>query len=110
MGTEEIQVRFSYYRYVRHTYCLVRSTANKQPLVDEAQHERVKSDMKVAKKLGIIEVKVMRGIVGGEVSTRPGNIRNNKFELSEKSLKGKAVSHGTKSVNSCRCHPFLYIS
>ncbi|KAK8107866.1 uncharacterized protein PG998_009879 [Apiospora kogelbergensis] len=59
--------------------------------VDEAQHERVKSDMKVAKKLGIIEVKVMRGIV----STRPGNIRNNKFELSEKSLKGKAVSHGT---------------
>lgn len=52
--------------------------------------------MKIATKLGVIEVRVLRGIIGGEIVTRPGNIKNNKFELSEKSLKGKAVSHGTK--------------
>lgn len=84
------------------------SVANQQSLVDEAQHERVKADMKVANKLGVIEVKVMRGIVGAEVVPRPSNIKNNKFELSEKSLKGKAVSHGTKLVK-CRlshvCYP-----
>jgi len=66
----------------------------------------VKADLKVASKLGVIEVRVMRGIVGGEILARPGNIKNNKFELSEKSLKGKAVSHGTKSVNSPPRHAF----
>ncbi|KAK6825291.1 hypothetical protein PG987_012785 [Apiospora arundinis] len=70
--------------------------------VDEAQHERVKADMKVANKLGVIEVKVMRGIVGAEVVPRPSNIKNNKFELSEKSLKGKAVSHGTNFERGTR--------
>ncbi|KAK8087104.1 hypothetical protein PG994_002078 [Apiospora phragmitis] len=70
--------------------------------VDEAQQERVKADMKIANKLGVIEVRVLRGIIGGEIMTRPGNIKNNKFELSEKSLKGKAVSHGTSYVEALK--------
>ncbi|KAK8094629.1 hypothetical protein PG997_001314 [Apiospora hydei] len=70
--------------------------------VDEAQQERVKDDLKIASKLGVIEVQVLRGIVGGEVVSRPGNIKNNKFELSEKSLKGKAVSHGTNFESGTR--------
>ncbi|KAK7921229.1 hypothetical protein PG985_009251 [Apiospora marii] len=70
--------------------------------VDEAQHERVKHDLKIATKLGVIEVRVLRGIIGGEIASRPGNIKNNKFELSEKSLKGKAVSHGTNFEKGTR--------
>ncbi|KAK7977449.1 hypothetical protein PG996_003503 [Apiospora saccharicola] len=70
--------------------------------VDEAQHERVKNDLKIATKLGVIEVRVLRGIIGGEIVTRPGNIKNSKFELSEKSLKGKAVSHGTNFEKGTR--------
>ncbi|KAK7948137.1 uncharacterized protein PG986_009023 [Apiospora aurea] len=89
------------------TSCLPRGSTGgvqltKPSLVDEAQQERVKADLKIASKLGIIEVKVLRGIVGGEVVSRPGNIKNNKFELSEKSLKGKAVSHGTNFERGTR--------
>ncbi|XXG96764.1 hypothetical protein Hte_003055 [Hypoxylon texense] len=68
--------------------------------VDDAKEERVKSDIKIAKDLGLIEVKIWRCIRVGpsayqSSSPQPHVERNNKLELAEKSLKGRATSHGT---------------
>ncbi|KAI0799400.1 hypothetical protein GGR55DRAFT_684013 [Xylaria sp. FL0064] len=66
--------------------------------IDDAQKERVACDLKVAKTLGTIEVVLTRAI---ECGTGPYDIADlnesqpGTFELAEKSLKGKAVSHGT---------------
>ncbi|KAI0014774.1 hypothetical protein F4780DRAFT_169649 [Xylariomycetidae sp. FL0641] len=66
--------------------------------VDEAQRERVERDSKIAKDLGVIEVRIYRAIEHGP--SRHSNhgrsqVQPSGFELSEKSLKGKAISHGT---------------
>jgi hypothetical protein len=52
--------------------------------------------MKRAKSLGLIVVKVHRGIdYGGGLSWTTAAANPTDFELAEKSLKGKAISHGT---------------
>ncbi|KAI1330580.1 hypothetical protein F5Y16DRAFT_362198 [Xylariaceae sp. FL0255] len=64
--------------------------------VDDAQKERVDNDMKIAKDLGVIEIKFDRAIeYGAALSGRGAENGPASFELAEKSLKGKAVSHGT---------------
>ncbi|GAP91855.1 hypothetical protein SAMD00023353_6800100 [Rosellinia necatrix] len=71
--------------------------------VDDAQKERVENDMKAAKSLGIVEVRFMRAIEQGPSVRANHNVAktpialsaSGTFELAEKSLKGKAVSHGT---------------
>lgn len=72
-----------------------------QNLVDDAPKERIEKDLKTAKGLGTIEVKFTRAIEHGPLParTRDGSSVNlTSFELAEKSLKGKAVSHGTSYV------------
>ncbi|KAK5631369.1 hypothetical protein RRF57_007083 [Xylaria bambusicola] len=67
-------------------------------LVDDPSKERVERDLKVAKKgLGTIEVKFTRAIEYGNSYTPDHASSSNpaRLELAEKSLKGKAVSHGT---------------
>ncbi|KAH6656587.1 hypothetical protein BKA67DRAFT_159856 [Truncatella angustata] len=63
--------------------------------VDDAKKDRVEKDIKLANNLGIIEVRVERGTDLGRSSYKGAQVANKKFELAEKSLKGKAVSHGT---------------
>ncbi|KAI1148250.1 hypothetical protein F4825DRAFT_106366 [Nemania diffusa] len=64
--------------------------------IDDAQKERVESDIKAAKGLGTIEIKFTRAIEYGPSYSRPYyDVKPRDFELAEKSLKGKAVSHGT---------------
>ncbi|KAI1826913.1 hypothetical protein F4861DRAFT_495654 [Xylaria intraflava] len=64
--------------------------------IDDARKERVESDLKLAKGLGTIEVKFRREIEYGVIrSTGVADSGTKKWELAEKSLKGKAVSHGT---------------
>ncbi|KAJ2989852.1 hypothetical protein NUW58_g3256 [Xylaria curta] len=62
--------------------------------IDDAQKERVESDLQVAKSLGTIEVRFSRAIEYGLIQSRAiDNSGPRSFELAEKSLKGKAVSH-----------------
>ncbi|KAI3323737.1 hypothetical protein HD806DRAFT_72446 [Xylariaceae sp. AK1471] len=64
--------------------------------IDDALKERVESDLKIAKSLGTIEIKFTRAIEYGPTSSRgASDVKSGNFELAEKSLKGKAVSHGT---------------
>ncbi|KAI0154294.1 hypothetical protein GGR57DRAFT_110433 [Xylariaceae sp. FL1272] len=64
--------------------------------VDDGRKERVEKDMGVAQKLGTIEVRFERAIEYGLIGAGRTKDRNAAgFELSEKSLKGKAISHGT---------------
>ncbi|KAH9907773.1 hypothetical protein F4778DRAFT_777151 [Xylariomycetidae sp. FL2044] len=64
--------------------------------IDEAQKERVVRDAEIAKDLGVIEVKVFRVIEGGASKwKRNVETQDKGFELAEKSLKGKSISHGT---------------
>ncbi|KAI1111409.1 hypothetical protein F5Y14DRAFT_425460 [Nemania sp. NC0429] len=64
--------------------------------IDDARKERVQSDLEVAKDLGTIEVIFRRAIECGRGDhRRHGDTAPETFELAEKSLKGKAVSHGT---------------
>lgn len=63
-------------------------------LVDDSKHERVKEDIKAAKGLGLIEIKVSRAIFKGYIPSRKGrSTKPSKLEFAEKSLKGKAISH-----------------
>ncbi|KAI1411290.1 hypothetical protein F5Y13DRAFT_65199 [Hypoxylon sp. FL1857] len=65
--------------------------------IDEAKKERVEKDRKTSDKLGVIEVKVWRGVELGPSSSKRSSatLKKTPFELSEKSLKGKSISHGT---------------
>ncbi|KAI1179570.1 hypothetical protein F4777DRAFT_436034 [Nemania sp. FL0916] len=64
--------------------------------VDDTRKERVETDIKAAKGLGTIEVQFTRAIDRGQTyNDNPHKIRPKAFELAEKSLKGKAISHGT---------------
>jgi hypothetical protein len=51
------------------------------------------------KKLGVIKIEVRRSVETGKKEIRDPKTRpmkpNQKFELSEKAMKGKAISHGT---------------
>ncbi|KAL7627141.1 hypothetical protein AAE478_003917 [Parahypoxylon ruwenzoriense] len=66
--------------------------------IDDSRKDRVESDMKVAKNLGLIEAHVYRCLYLGSRSSSTGRSRDggtDKFSLAEKSLKGRALSHGT---------------
>ncbi|KAI1389058.1 uncharacterized protein F4822DRAFT_404832 [Hypoxylon trugodes] len=69
--------------------------------VDDATKERVKKDQKISNKLGLIVVEIRREIKLGRSKHRPNrNLQTvtptaTSFELAEKSLKGRAISHGT---------------
>lgn len=67
--------------------------------VDDAKKERVKSDLKHAQDLGLIEVRVKRGISHGNSYHGPPapHKADEKLEFAEKSLKGKAISHAATS-------------
>ncbi|KAI1878910.1 hypothetical protein JX265_003087 [Neoarthrinium moseri] len=62
--------------------------------VDDAKRERVEKDAKIAKDLGVITVKVYRGTTGARIAGSSADPKKRQLELAEKSLKGKAVSHG----------------
>ncbi|KAI2610724.1 uncharacterized protein GGS25DRAFT_479531 [Hypoxylon fragiforme] len=65
--------------------------------VDVAISERVEEDLQVSRNIGVIKVEVRRCIEGRRVPYMPGHRRilpQDSFELAEKSLKGKAISHG----------------
>ncbi|KAI1765109.1 hypothetical protein GGR53DRAFT_465769 [Hypoxylon sp. FL1150] len=66
--------------------------------IDDAEEQRIKSDIKIAKNLGVIEVKFRRCIPLHKNEPRDkqrGINSSDKLELAEKSLKGRAMSHGT---------------
>ncbi|KAI1632447.1 hypothetical protein F4809DRAFT_653298 [Biscogniauxia mediterranea] len=69
--------------------------------VDNVQNERIAQDIEHAKKLGTIEVKLYRVTEGGVPKVGlvdavfPTSEHSGDFELAEKSLKGRAISHGT---------------
>ncbi|KAI0138517.1 hypothetical protein F4776DRAFT_56427 [Hypoxylon sp. NC0597] len=65
--------------------------------VDDSKKDRVERDTKVAKDLGLIEIQVFRCIHLGNtpIRHRPSLRGTRELELAEKSLKGRAMSHGT---------------
>ncbi|KAI1811726.1 hypothetical protein GGS20DRAFT_561775 [Poronia punctata] len=81
--------------------------------LDDATKERIEKDRRTAEGLGTIEVRFTRTIETGLAATsnREGKGVNQKeFELAEKSLKGRAVSHGT-TYDACEAiRPPTYVS
>ncbi|KAI1483800.1 hypothetical protein F4774DRAFT_104262 [Daldinia eschscholtzii] len=76
-------------------------------VVDDSKKDRIEDDIKIAKHLGLIEVRIFRCIPLGSrpaAMMRPTFKQGDKLELAEKSLKGKAISHGT-SLSSRECVP-----
>ncbi|KAI1753762.1 hypothetical protein F4782DRAFT_495568 [Xylaria castorea] len=64
--------------------------------VDDTQKERVERDLKVAKKLGTIEVQFYRKIEYGPIPySGTSDAKLGALELAEKSIKGEGISHGT---------------
>jgi hypothetical protein len=70
--------------------------------VDEATFEKIESDAKKAKSLGIIRVDIYhKGPMTEsvrQISSLSDAPADTQLELSEKALKGRAISHGTTSV------------
>ncbi|KAK8857331.1 hypothetical protein PGQ11_013243 [Apiospora arundinis] len=63
--------------------------------VEDDQRDRVQRDKERAKNLGVIEVRVVRIILRAVSEFQRGAMdRNKDLNLSEKALKGKAISHG----------------
>ncbi|KAI1252145.1 hypothetical protein MGN70_006718 [Eutypa lata] len=62
---------------------------------DDSKPERVKEDIKAAEHLGLIEISVYRTINNGSYVRKCPSIKPSKLEFTEKSLKGKAISHAT---------------
>ncbi|KAI0554991.1 hypothetical protein F4679DRAFT_595449 [Xylaria curta] len=79
---------------------------------DDCREERVAQDRKVARRLGRIRVVVKRCIKLGlkPVTTRILANHTQKFELAEKSTKGKAISHGTafSSMEGAEVGKYVY--
>ncbi|KAI1654261.1 hypothetical protein F4813DRAFT_210382 [Daldinia decipiens] len=70
-------------------------------VVDDAKKDRIEDDTKIAKHLGMIQVRIYRCIyLGHRASSFRKPTTSNKLELAEKSLKGKAISHGTSFLSS----------
>ncbi|KAK2001852.1 hypothetical protein LX36DRAFT_652853 [Colletotrichum falcatum] len=71
---------------------------SKVTTLDDAANDRVKADTKKAKSMGVIEVFIYPMIITGP-SRYTGRdhhyAQNDNFEIAEKALKGRAVSHGT---------------
>jgi hypothetical protein len=67
--------------------------------VDDATKSRVEKDIARVKDLGTIKVVVgLAEYLGTRPQTAGTRQQNESFEVSEKSLKGRAVSHGTEYV------------
>lgn len=65
--------------------------------VEDGRRDRVLRDKDRAKNLGVIEVQVFRIILGEATKFgRRAPMRKENLELSEKALKGKAISHGAR--------------
>ncbi|KAI0006711.1 hypothetical protein F4779DRAFT_552811 [Xylariaceae sp. FL0662B] len=71
--------------------------------VDDTTKERISRDSKIAKTLGVVEVRVCRCMLNGPSNHRREPVHSKSFELAEKSLKGRAVSHGTLFAAGERC-------
>lgn len=65
--------------------------------VDDTDTARIASDLEAAKHLGLIQLRFFTGVdIGHTMAQRPDStIPTSTSELAEKSLKGKAISHGT---------------
>ncbi|KAI1428550.1 hypothetical protein F5Y12DRAFT_790008 [Xylaria sp. FL1777] len=64
--------------------------------IDKSHQERLEQDLEVAKRLGHIMVTVHRRIMLCRTGVQPKTpLVNKEFELVEKSMKGKFISHGT---------------
>ncbi|KDN66023.1 hypothetical protein CSUB01_00689 [Colletotrichum sublineola] len=67
--------------------------------VDDAANDRVKTDTAKAKLLGVIEVFIYPMVITGPTrytnSSHRHDVQDDNFEIAEKALKGRAVSHGT---------------
>ncbi|KAK2047428.1 hypothetical protein LZ31DRAFT_517374 [Colletotrichum somersetense] len=72
---------------------------SKVTTLDDAANDRVKVDTAKSKLLGVIEVFIYPLIITGPSRyTNSGycyNTQNDNFEIAEKALKGRAISHGT---------------
>ncbi|KAK2058786.1 hypothetical protein LY76DRAFT_626263 [Colletotrichum caudatum] len=72
---------------------------SKVTTLDDAANDRVKVDTAKSKLLGVIEVFIYPVIITGPSrysnSDRCYDTQNDNFEIAEKALKGRAVSHGT---------------
>ncbi|KAI1808702.1 hypothetical protein F4811DRAFT_569488 [Daldinia bambusicola] len=75
-------------------------------VVDDSNKNRVENDVKRARHLGLIQAEIFRCIVLGTYRSSECSAfkQSDKLELAEKSLKGKAISHGT-SLSSGRHVP-----
>ncbi|TRX88622.1 hypothetical protein FHL15_010481 [Xylaria flabelliformis] len=64
---------------------------------DDCRKERIAQDREIAQHLGHIRIAVDRRIKLGRIPRTTGRLANHarKFELAEKSTKGRAISHGT---------------
>lgn len=77
--------------------------------VDDANKQRIASDMETAKDLGLIRVVVKRVKFTGNKIRQPSSSRDisklasRDFSLAEKALKGKAISHGTTLAPPVKC-------
>ncbi|KAI0133261.1 hypothetical protein F4776DRAFT_664024 [Hypoxylon sp. NC0597] len=80
--------------------------------IDGATKERIEKDRNASNMLGLIEVKVQRCIKLGTGSPGKSYLELGKtsLELSEQSLKGKSVSHGTGFSTSKLTRPLKLIS
>ncbi|KZL79903.1 hypothetical protein CI238_02349 [Colletotrichum incanum] len=72
---------------------------SKVTMIDDAAKDRVEVDTQKAKALGVIEVFIYPMVITGPMrytttGQRP-DAQNDGFEIAEKALKGRAVSHGT---------------
>ncbi|KXH45320.1 hypothetical protein CSAL01_08488 [Colletotrichum salicis] len=71
---------------------------SKVTTIDDATKERVQGDSKKAMSLGVIEVFVYSMVITGArfyADSSRRDTRNSNFDIAEKALKGRAVSHGT---------------
>ncbi|KAI5928446.1 hypothetical protein F4810DRAFT_4894 [Camillea tinctor] len=82
--------------------------------VDSSVQDRVQKDQKLVASLGILEVRLRYVRVLGRYSRSPGSSEDDplgaRHEVSEKSLKGKAISHGTAFSSGKKTHVPLNVN
>lgn len=83
-----------------HLYSRIAALGYRQLMwatASDGESTQVEKDIKVSKDLGLIQVRVIQALYIGELNDSDWCFKPSKcpVELTEKSLKGKAVSHGT---------------
>lgn len=71
------------------------SLAKYMPTVDDTDEGRLETEEHMASTLGTIEVRIFRVREQGTGSFQTADMGPRAFELSELSLKGRAITHGT---------------